>query len=118
VLVVRGEDIETNPEQVEHLLQGWFQALRYLEEHPAEAMIRMSPRLGTSPAELAASLEELRLPSFQENLALLQGPSSPLLESARKVQRFMLTEGLMYELVRPEQMLDARPLESLQENGR
>ncbi|PTL82310.1 ABC transporter substrate-binding protein [Vitiosangium sp. GDMCC 1.1324] len=116
MLVVRKDVLEKNPEQVQHLLQGWLQARRYLEEHPADAMARMSPRLGTSPSELASMLEKLRLPTLEDNLDMLRGPSSPLIASARQLQRFMLKEGLLRKPVQPEQMLDARPLEALQES--
>jgi NitT/TauT family transport system substrate-binding protein len=115
MLVVRKDVLEEKPEQVEHLLQGWNHALRYLKERPADAVARMSPRLDTSPSELASMLDRLRLISLEENLSLLRGPSSPLIESARQLQRFMLKEGLLREPVRTEQMLDACPLEALQE---
>ncbi|MCY1074921.1 ABC transporter substrate-binding protein [Archangium lansingense] len=115
VLVVREDMLEQRPEQVRHLLQGWFRALRYLEEHPEDALSRMSPRLGTSPAGLASQLEDLRHPSLRENRSLLGEPASPLLDSAYSQQRFMLEAGLLHAPVRPEQMLDARPLEALEE---
>ncbi|MCY1075508.1 ABC transporter substrate-binding protein [Archangium lansingense] len=116
VLVVNKDVLEKSPEQVEQLVQGWLQARHYLEEHPADALARMSPRLDTSPSELASMFDKLRMLSLEENLSLLGKPSSPLVESARQLQRFMLEEGLLREPVQPEQMLDARPLEALQES--
>jgi NitT/TauT family transport system substrate-binding protein len=116
VLVVREDVLEKHPEQVRHLLQGWFRALRYLEEHPEDAVSRMSPRLDTSPAQLAAHLEDLRHPTLRENRSLLREPSSRLIDSAHSQQRFMLESGLLREPVRPEQMLDVRPLEALEED--
>jgi NitT/TauT family transport system substrate-binding protein len=115
VLAVREDVLEERPEQVRHLLQGWFRALRYLEEHPEDAVRRMSPRLETSPADFATHLEELRHPSLRENRSLLREPSSPLLDSAHRQQRFMLESGLLREPVRPELLLDVRPLEALEE---
>ncbi len=116
VLVVREDALEKNPEQVGHLLRGWFQALRHLEQHRADAVARMSPRYGTSPAEFTSTLEGLRLLSLEENLALLREPDSPLATSARSLQRFMVEQELLREPVRPERMLDARPLAALQES--
>ncbi|MDC3959551.1 ABC transporter substrate-binding protein [Polyangium jinanense] len=115
VLVVHEAVLEKNPAQVEHLVQGWLQGRRYLEEHPAEAVAHMSPRLGTSPSELTSMLKKLRLLTLEENLVLLRGPSSPLLASAQQLQRFMLKEGLLQKPMQPEQMLDARIIEALQE---
>ncbi|MFY0525460.1 ABC transporter substrate-binding protein [Archangium gephyra] len=115
VLAVREDVLEQRPEQVRYLIQGWFRALRYLQAHPEDAVSRMSPRLDTSPARLASQLEEIRHPSPRENRALLREPSSPLLDSAHSQQRFMLKSGLLRAPVRPEQLLDARPLEALEE---
>ncbi|MFY0564578.1 ABC transporter substrate-binding protein [Archangium lansingense] len=116
ILVVREDMLEKRPKQVRHLLQGWFQSLRYLEEHPEDAVSRMSPRLDTSPAGFASQLETLRHPTLRENLTLLGEPSSSLLNSAHRQQRFMQESGLLQGLVQPEQMLDARPLEALEED--
>lgn len=118
VLVVRADVLDQNPEQVRHLLRGWFQALGYLEVHPEDAVARMSPRLGTSPTGFSSFLRGLRLYSREENLVLLREPDSPLVAMALELRRFMEEEGLMQEPLGPERMMDARPLEALQEGGR
>ncbi|WP_375771080.1 ABC transporter substrate-binding protein [Archangium gephyra] len=115
VLVVREDVLEKRPEQVRHLLRGWFRALLHLKEHPEDAVARMSPRLDTSPTELASILDALRHPTLQENRALLREPTSSLLGSAHHQQRFMLEAGLLQEPVRPELLLDVRPLEAIEE---
>ncbi|KFA90377.1 hypothetical protein Q664_29120 [Archangium violaceum Cb vi76] len=115
LLVVREDVLEESPERVRHMLQAWFQALRHLAEHPADAVTRMSPRLDTSPEELASMLELLRHPTLEENHALLHPPSSPLLGPAHRLQGFMLERGLLEEPVRPERLLDVRSLEVLEE---
>jgi NitT/TauT family transport system substrate-binding protein len=117
VLLVREEVLEERPEQVEHLVRGWFRALDYLKEHPNEAVARMSQRLETSPAELASALEGLRQPSLQENLSLLGQPASAV-QVAHRLQRFMLSEGLLYAPTRPEEMMDVRILQEVQEGWR
>lgn len=114
VLVVRADVLDKKPQQVEHLLQGWFQALGYLETHPEDAAARMSPRLGTSPTGFSTLMRGLRLFSHEENLSLLREPGSPLVSSALELRRFMLREGMMHEPVLPERIMDARPLEALQ----
>jgi len=116
VLLVREEVLQERPEQVEHLVQGWFQALRYLKEHPNEAVARMSPRLDTSPAQLASALEGVRQPTLEENLSLLE--KSTAVQVANRLQRFMLSEGLLREPIRPEELMDIRILQEVQEDGR
>jgi hypothetical protein len=86
-------------------------------EHPIEAVARMSQRLETSPAELASALEGLRQPSLQENLSLLGQPASAV-QVAHRLQRFMLSEGLLYAPTRPEEMMDVRILQEVQEGWR
>lgn len=115
VLVVREDVLEKGPERVRHLLQGWFQALHHLKEHPEDAVARMSPRLDTSPTQLASILQALRHPTLQENRSLLREPTSPLIHSAHQQQRFMLESGLLREPVWSEHLLDARHLEALEE---
>jgi NitT/TauT family transport system substrate-binding protein len=120
VMVVREDRLDAHREQLEHLTRGWFQALRYLEEHPDDALARMSPRLESTPSALALALESVRLLSLQENLLLLREPSSPssLVTPARQLERFMRHEGLLKGPVHPEGMLDASILEPLQEEPR
>jgi NitT/TauT family transport system substrate-binding protein len=119
VMVVREERLEAHREQLEHLTRGWFQALRYLEAHPDDALARMSPRLEVTPRTLASALESVHLLSLQENLLLLRESSpSSLVTPARRLERFMRHEGLLKEPVHPEEMLDASILEQLQEEPR
>ncbi|WP_257461488.1 ABC transporter substrate-binding protein [Archangium lipolyticum] len=118
VLVVREDRLERYSRQVEHLLQGWFQSLEYLRRSPDDAVARMSPRLDMSPSEFTTALRGLRLLSLDENRALLGAPSPALVELARPLQRFMLAQGLMQEPIQPEEMLDARFLEEVREDGR
>ncbi len=117
VLLVREEVLRERPEQVEHLTRGWFRALRYLEEHPDESLARMSPRLATSPAQLAAALEGVRQPSLEENFSLLGRPATAV-QVAHRMQRFMLSEGLLREPIRPEELMDIRILQEVQEDLR
>lgn len=114
VLVVRGDRLDAHSEQVEQLLQGWFQALRYREEHPDEAAARMSPRLAMSPEEFSIALAGLRLPSLEENLQLVGQSSAGLLGPARRLQHIMRAEGMLHEPGRPEELLDDRFLVEVQ----
>jgi NitT/TauT family transport system substrate-binding protein len=118
VLVVREDRLARYSRQVEHLLQGWFQSLAYLRRDPDGAAARMSPRLDMSPSEFTTAMRSLRLLSLDENRALLGAPSPALVGPARRLQRFMLTQGLMQEPILSEEMLDARFLEEVREDGR
>jgi NitT/TauT family transport system substrate-binding protein len=118
VLVVRADVLEKHPEQVKYLLQAWFRALGYLEANPEDAEARMSPRLGTSPAEFATLLKGLRLISYEENLTLLRGPDPPFAGTVGRLRRFMVGAGLLRGPEPPGVLWDAQPLETLQEDPR
>lgn len=119
VLVVREERLAQHSEQVEHLLRGWFQALDYLERNPDDAVARMSRRLDMSPLEFTSAMQGLRLRSLDENRTLLGAPSPALAGPARHVQRVMRAQGLLVGPERlPEEMMDARFLDELQEGRR
>jgi NitT/TauT family transport system substrate-binding protein len=118
VLVVRGDRLARYSHQVEQLIQGWFQSLEYLRRDPDGAAARMSPRLGMSPSEFTTAMRGLRLLSFDENRALLGAPAPALAGPARRLQRFMLAQGLMQAPIQPEELMDARFLEEVREDGR
>jgi NitT/TauT family transport system substrate-binding protein len=119
VLVVREDRLARHSEQVEHLLRGWFQALDYLERNPDDAVARMSPRLDMSPEEFTSAMRGLRLRSLDENRTLLGAPAPALAGPARRLQRFMRAQGLLDGPGRPpEEMLDARFLDELEEDRR
>lgn len=95
VLVVHRRYASSHGDALEHLVQGWFQALVHLEQDPRDAARRMSERLRISPEAVLASYDGLGLPSREENLTLLEGPSASLLPVARRLEQLMLKMQLL-----------------------
>lgn len=105
VLIVHRRYASIHADALEHLARSWFKALAYLEQHPQDAARRMSKRLRVNPEAALASLEGLRLPDYEENLALLDGPSAGLLEVARRLEAVMLDKQLLSAPVELDRLL-------------
>lgn len=115
VLAVRKSVLESNPDKVNVLLRGWFAARDYLLEHPEDAGKRMSDRSKLAPHDALATFEGIRLPSRDENLALLSGMDPKLAEAAGRVTEFMLEQNLLRKDVDISELFSAEPLQNLGE---
>jgi NitT/TauT family transport system substrate-binding protein len=113
VLVVRRTALAQAAPQLQALMDGWFQALAYIEREPAAAAARMAPRLGIGPGEVTATFQDLALMDREDNAALLSGPSPRLVTIGRNLQRIMLTNGLLEDPVDFPRLVDPAPLEGL-----
>lgn len=98
VLVVRPEVIRQHPGAVAQLREAWFGALAQVQAHPAEALARMAPRVGLSPAELGAAMKGLHFPDRMEDAALRGGG---ILDPARRLSRLMQDRHLLSRPVDP-----------------
>jgi len=113
VLIVRRETLESHSAQLTLLLEGWFKSLQYLKEKPEAAAERMSNRLQLKPKEVLASYENLRLPSYEENLEILGGPKPALNETVTRVAETMEHLDLLKPNTRLDQISCARVLKTL-----
>jgi len=109
VLVVRPGVRTHFQRQIDKLLSGWFRALSYLHEHPAEASTYMQVRLGSQanarePVREGAegkgngvpqALDGIVFPDRAENLFLLNGKASPLVRVVEDLGRHMREHHLL-----------------------
>lgn len=79
-LIVRTEFLEQNPELIEHLLEGYLEALRFVNENPAEAQAITNDGI---EAITSARLADETIAGAWENLTFTWDPiASSLQESA------------------------------------
>lgn len=104
VLVVRRSLVESHAETLERLVDGWFRAVRHLEENPSEASVAAAPRAGVTPEQFLESLEGLRIPSREENRKLLAGDEE-FVEGLRRLSRIMVENGVQREYIDPAPLL-------------
>ena len=97
VLVMRADMLASRQAQITQILNGWFKARQYVDQHPNDAADRSMARLKLSGDEVLDSFEGLHWPSVAENLEMLDGPAPRLMNVAQKLKSVMLREGLLKE---------------------
>ena len=113
VLVVRESVLLANREVVETLLDSWFRATRYLQEHPQEAAPRMADRLELAPAKVLDSFAGLRLPGLNECIEMLDGENATLNEVAGRLVEVMREAELLRSDVDWKDLFSAEVLKQL-----
>jgi NitT/TauT family transport system substrate-binding protein len=96
VVVVREDYLSEHPEQVQALIDGWYQALDQLQHHTDASAEIISKRLKITSAEVLASFKGLRLPGREETAAMLGGT---ILQPAQHLMQAMQQQGLLQEPV-------------------
>ncbi|MEO5341822.1 MAG: ABC transporter substrate-binding protein [Gammaproteobacteria bacterium SHHR-1] len=109
-LVVHEDFLQRQPETVEQLIKGWFQALQLLQQRPDEAAGLIGKRLKLSPREVLDSYAGLYLPSPADNLKLIGGPTPDLLKTLHKLRQLMRERNLLGDDVDLSQLLSADSL--------
>lgn len=93
LLVTRTTVLQQRPRLLKDLLTAWFQAREYLLNKTLEAASLIARRENLTPAEFAATLELIRLPSREENLRLLSGANSDLMSGLHKIREVLRQTG-------------------------
>lgn len=95
LLVARSDALAAAPNQFRQLTAGYFRALDFLAQSPAQAAALMAPRMAISPAEVQQALKGLRLMDLAANHALLSGSAPQLPVLAGTVGQLMAQAGLL-----------------------
>ena len=113
LLVARSDALAASATQLRQLTAGYFRALDFLAQSPAEGAALMAPRLGISSDEVQQALKGVRLMNLAANHALLGGntPQLPLLAGA--VGKLMAQAGLLREAPTLNQLMRSDSLPPL-----
>ncbi len=95
VLAVRTGQLQKQRTNIQALLDGYYKARRHMEINAKDAMRRMSPGLGITPAELQASFKGLKLPSLAENQEAFSGTPSLFEKKANTVLKILQNAGII-----------------------
>ena len=114
VLIVRESVITKQPEVVQALVKGRFQALNYLTTQPQEAAQRIAPRTGVTPAQFLESLKGLRSPDLQQNQKLLSKGDQALVQATKRLISVMVENKLLPHAIDPVPLLDDRLVNKIQ----
>ncbi|MFO1305463.1 MAG: ABC transporter substrate-binding protein [Burkholderiales bacterium] len=113
LVAVRASMLERKPKAIQALLNGWFDAIAYLAREPADAARRMGIRQQTTGEQFAAALSGLHIPTRQENLAMIGGPSPQIATTGKALMTLMIDAKLLRASFPIEQALAPGPLLSL-----
>jgi NitT/TauT family transport system substrate-binding protein len=113
LVAVRSIALERSPRAIQALLRGWFLALDYLHREPEEAARRMGVRQQTSGPQFLEGLAGLHIPSREENLAMLDGPTPGLVSTGGRLMALMLETKLLRAPLDIRDVLAPGPLAAL-----
>lgn len=106
VLVTRDEYIGQYHKELQQLLQGWRQAMDFLQIDPVKAMQIMARREQVDPAQFERSLQGIKLLDLKRNREMILGEPPAAAASFDEIQRFMLNSGLLRVGVDASALLD------------
>jgi len=113
LLAVRATVFDKQPKAIQALLAGWFGAIDYMKSNPGDAARRMGIRQQTSGEQFLEAQKGLHVPSREENLRMLGGPTPELVVTGRRLMSLMLEAKLLREELVIERVLAPGPLADL-----
>jgi NitT/TauT family transport system substrate-binding protein len=113
LLAVRDDAIKKHPRAIDALLNGWFDALDYIQRDPKDAARRMGIRQQTSGEQFLEAQGGLHIPSRAENLRMLSGSTPELAVTGRRLMALMVDSKLLRSPVDIEAVLAPGPLMAL-----
>jgi NitT/TauT family transport system substrate-binding protein len=113
LVAVRANVLDEQPNAIQALLHGWFDALDYMQRHPDDAAHRMGVRQQTTGEQFRAAQKGLHVPSRDENLRMLAGSTPTLAVTGRQLMGLMVDAKLLRKSLPIEELLAPRPLQQL-----
>ena len=111
VLAVRASVIDRQPKMVQALVSGWFAAIDYIAADPQDAARRMGVRQQTSGEQFLAAQQGLHIPSRDENLRMIGGPTPELAVAGRRLMSLMVDAKLLNAVVDIDAVFAPGPLQ-------
>jgi NitT/TauT family transport system substrate-binding protein len=108
-LVASGDMVDDRPEDVQLLIDAWYQTLDYIEANPDEATEIMAEQAELAPEEYASFEEGTRLFTAEEALAAFEGDEAPegLTPMAEQINEFLVDTGLAEEPAELDGLFDS-----------
>jgi NitT/TauT family transport system substrate-binding protein len=110
LLVMSQKMVNERPEDVQAIVNTWFDVLAFMEENPERSNEIMAERAGITPAEVEELKKGTRFFTIEDNLeAFSEGEGIKHMPSAAKeMADFMLSVGFIQEVPDLEPILDDR----------
>jgi NitT/TauT family transport system substrate-binding protein len=107
VLVAHKDVVNNHQEALVDISQGWFKALKQIQDEPVDSYRFIASRMKVSTREAKESYFGLTLPSLAENKTLLTGPDAPLRQTFKRLTQHMKNSGLIRQGTQPEVVLNS-----------
>jgi NitT/TauT family transport system substrate-binding protein len=101
VLVTPRELSDSQERTLTALVSGWFRALEYLRQHPADAAQRIAPRAKVTPQQFLDSLPGLILLDRQANLRMLGNSPENLNLTLQQLSEIMFRHKILSKAIEP-----------------
>ncbi len=101
LLVFRKETIDQRPDDVQKIVDAWFDALDYYKAHPDEAIQLMAKHAETTPEDFKTGLDSVKIFSLDDNLAAFKQQDN--------YQSLTYTGGKTAEFLKKLDMLSSIP---------
>ena len=95
VLAVHKDVIESHRKELIDISQGWFKALKYINDEPISSYRFIASRMKVTTREAKESYFGLSLPNLKKNKELLSGNPSPLVETFKRLAQHMKNNHLI-----------------------
>lgn len=108
VLAVKSDIIDKNHQLLQHLVNGHFQAIQFIEQYPQPAFSIIQQRLKISPSEIKDALTTLELPDRDENYQLLHGSPAALQNNINMIKQVLIDSKLIQHTNSFKRIIDSR----------
>ncbi len=106
VLVVHKDISDSHEDELIDITQGWFKALKQMEDEPVDSFTFIASRMKVSNREAKESFFGLSLPSLEENKRLLSGAPAPLSKTFDRLTEHMKNNHLINSEIKPKAVLN------------
>ncbi|MBD2483599.1 ABC transporter substrate-binding protein [Planktothrix sp. FACHB-1365] len=106
VIVVNTEAIANSPQTLQALVNGRFRALKYLEENPQAAAIKIAKRTGVTPDAMLNAFKGMNQFNLEENQKLFNPNDPTFVNGLKKLMNIMLEKKLLPQALDLTKILD------------
>ncbi|CCQ11527.1 ABC-type nitrate/sulfonate/bicarbonate transport system protein [Pseudoalteromonas luteoviolacea B = ATCC 29581] len=112
VLVTTQQVIDNQPEQLQALVNAYFNARTLLSDSPATAIAHISHALKIPEDELKQAFTGVKLPDYAQNHQLLTGDNPLLDDTIQRLQTTMIERNLLSRMLETEQLINPTFIEN------
>lgn len=95
VMLGNKDILKSREEDLQILVDGWFKAIDYIEKNPKISYEKMASYEGISAEEFKKAMSELIVPTYQQNIKLLNHGDISLIKPVKRLSALMQKSGVL-----------------------